>query len=116
MKLFKVTFVLLVLLFSGWAAAHNRLLSTTPEEGGVAAPGSEISVSFNLETYLLDFDLLNPSGESVLGDYPLPMEASKTFAITVPANAQSGEYTVHWKVEGADTHQLEGSFTVLISQ
>lgn len=108
--------LLLGLLSATPMLAHNKLNATVPEQGAVLtqSPGS-VELRFADAAYLEAVQLQTVAGETVALDFELPAELLNSFSIPLPA-LLDGSYRLLWKVEGSDTHVLEGELGFTVQQ
>jgi copper resistance protein C len=98
------------------AAAHNYLVSSTPEAGTTVSDIPEFVVSVTTNEPLLDvsgeaagFALqVSDSAGAYYGDGCLAVEGA-TLSTRAELGA-AGEYTVGWQVVSTDGHTVDGSF------
>lgn len=110
--------LLLVLGLSPAASllAHNKLASSSPEAGATLAQSpAAIELNFADATYLESVELHTAAGEPVSLDFEPPAELASGFSIPLPA-LTAGSYTLHWKIEGSDTHVLEGELPFSVEE
>ena len=104
------------LLFAPTLLAHNKLTSVVPADGAVlAASPSFVELGFADPTYLDSVEVETAEGQAVVLDFESPSELLSGFRIPLPT-LDAGTYRVHWKVEGSDTHVLEGEFTFNVQE
>ncbi len=96
--------------------AHNKLASTSPADAATLAQSpATIDITFADATYLESVELLSAGGEAIALDFVPPADLASSFSIPVPA-LSAGAYTVRWKIEGSDTHVLEGEFSFSVEE
>ncbi|MGH8930982.1 MAG: copper resistance CopC family protein [Egibacteraceae bacterium] len=102
--------MVLSLAFAAPAAAHARLLGTAPADGAtVAEPVSAVILEFNQLVGLPELAVSGPDGQP-LSLEPLPSEGQR-FVQSLPPLAQTGVYTVTWRVVSVDRDPVEGQFS-----
>lgn len=108
--------LLLVALMLGAQAAlaHNSLKSSMPGDGAVinVAPDA-LELVFSDSTYLVSVTVTPENGKQAPLDFEPPLDYSPQFRVPLPMLAP-GRYTVDWKVEGQDTHIIEGKFSFTV--
>lgn len=88
------------------AAAHSALTASSPADGDVvAAPVSEIAMTFREEIRLTRVDLDGPDGGT-----RLELEDPSGVDFLLPADLGQGEYLLKWLGLGADGHPMKGEF------
>ncbi|MDO0934475.1 copper resistance protein CopC [Streptomyces sp. DG2A-72] len=112
--------VLLVLGGAGTASAHAALRSTDPADGSVlkSAPG-ELTLTFTESVGLLDDSvrILDPSGHRLrLGEAEHVPGRADAVRVSLPAKADTGTFTVAWRVVSADSHPVSGAFTFSVGK
>lgn len=100
------------------AAAHPRLVSSTPASGGhIAAAPVELTLTFNenITLALSKLTLLNAAQKPVLLD-TLHSHASdaKTLMAKTATPLTAGRYTVKWQAAGSDGHPMRGEFSFVV--
>jgi copper resistance protein C len=112
--------VLALLLAAVWtapAAAHARLVASTPGDGATLdEPPGEVVLEFN-EMVEADFGQLQvsgPDGERL--DASAPIGEGTTVRSPLLEPTASGTYTVAYRVVSADGHPVEGSFTFELTE
>ncbi|WP_210582284.1 copper resistance protein CopC [Streptomyces sp. GESEQ-4] len=112
--------VLLVLGGAGTASAHAALRSTDPADGSVlkSAP-RDLTLTFTESVGLLDDSvrILDPSGHRLrLGEAEHVPGRSDAVRVSLPAKADTGTFTVAWRVVSADSHPVSGAFTFSVGK
>ena len=113
-KLLLVMFIFMF-TFATNAFAHTHLESSSPENGQVVTEElREISLTFGGEIEKLStFELSNTEGQSIPVESITVGEEQMTGTLTNPL--ENGNYTVDWKIVGADGHPIEGEFTFSVN-
>jgi methionine-rich copper-binding protein CopC len=122
MKLFRqfALAVSTVLVLTTTAAAHAKLVSSTPAENTKVASPQAVTLVFN-ETLSADFsdvELLMLSMPGMDMTSPMAMDGittalsddKMTLVATPGKPLTSGRYRLNWHVVTSDTHRIEGSF------
>ncbi|MGX5769787.1 copper resistance CopC family protein [Microbacterium trichothecenolyticum] len=105
----------IVLLSSaGPAAAHDSLISTSPEAGStVSVVPQEISLTFSGEVLTLDsavvIEVIAPDGQTNVAD-GAPVVSGTTVTQAVLAEQGAGNYTVRWRVTSSDGHPISDEY------
>ncbi|WP_328361624.1 copper resistance protein CopC [Streptomyces sp. NBC_00445] len=112
--------VLLVLGGAGTASAHAALRATDPADGSVlkSAP-RDLTLTFTESVGLLDDSvrILDPSGHRLrLGEAEHVPGRSDAVRVSLPAKADTGTFTVAWRVVSADSHPVSGAFTFSVGK
>ncbi|MGW0756206.1 copper resistance protein CopC [Streptomyces sp. NPDC002814] len=112
--------VLLVLGGAGTASAHAALRSTDPADGSVlkSAP-RDLTLTFTESVGLLEDSvrILDPSGHRLrLGEAEHVPGRSDAVRVSLPAKADTGTFTVAWRVVSADSHPVSGAFTFSVGK
>lgn len=96
------------------AAAHTKLTSTVPAEGGsMPAPVKELVLEFAGDVRLTAVTLADAAGaKKTIADVPTALAAK--FSLAVRDELAPGGYVITWRAVGADTHVVSGEihFTV----
>ena len=100
-----------VTLAAGPAAAHARLVSSTPAANATVAPTRAVSLTFSERSVpaFSSFDVVNAAGEKV----EIRVSASedgKTLTGTLPRPLTAGTYRVDWRIASSDGHRMTGSY------
>jgi hypothetical protein len=103
-----------LLLSAGQAAAHAKLVSSTPAENATVAAPSQITLKFNekLQPKFSGFEL--KTGGAVV---PVKVTAGKDqlTLVGVPAKPlAAGAYEVTWHAVTADTHRMQGAYSFTV--
>ena len=95
------------------AAAHDEVLSTSPEQDAVleTAP-EEIELTYSGEIMDIGHQVLvtDSEGQSVT-EGPLERDGSQVIQPLADTGAQDGTYQVVWRVVSSDGHPIEGTYT-----
>lgn len=110
---------LLLVLVPAPAAAHQRLLHTSPESGAVLhiAP-SELRLAFNeaLELAFSEVDLIGPEGVAVaLGAARIAPDSAGVLVLPIRGELHAGQYTVRWQTAGRDGHPVRGEYAFAVA-
>ena len=95
------------------AAAHDEVLSTSPEQGAVLESAPEqIELSYSGEIMDIGHQVLvtGPEGQSVT-EGPLERDGSQVVQRLAEAGSEEGTYQVVWRVVSSDGHPIEGTYT-----
>ena len=95
------------------AAAHDEVLSTSPEQGAVLESAPEqIELSYSGEIMDIGHQVLvtGPEGQSVT-EGPLERDGSQVVQPLAEAGSEEGTYQVVWRVVSSDGHPIEGTYT-----
>lgn len=95
------------------AAAHDEVLSTSPEQGAVLETAPEqIELSYSGEIMDIGHQVLvtGPEGQSVT-EGPLERDGSQVLQPLAEAGSEEGTYQVVWRVVSSDGHPIEGTYT-----
>lgn len=105
----------ILLLSSAAVSAHTALEASSPADGEVMTEEpQEIILEFNtgLEE-ASSFTVENAEGEEI--PFGIALEEQKM--IGTPGSAMAdGEYTVNWKIIGADGHPIEGTYAFTVKK
>jgi len=101
-----------VTLAAGPAAAHARLVSSTPAANATVAPTRTISLTFSERSVpaFSSFDVVNAAGEKV-AIRVAGSEDGKTLTGTLARPLAAGAYRVDWRIASSDGHRMTGSYT-----
>jgi methionine-rich copper-binding protein CopC len=111
MKILRMLFVTIIILFSSVAWAHTGLRSSVPEDGAIINESPvELSISFRQNVRLVEVTLINAQGDFVAFDFEAPEEEGTTFSWSLPP-LSAGYYRVSWVAMGGDAHNVRGEFT-----
>ena len=106
--------VVVSLLGTSPAWAHNALISTTPGDGkSVRTPPSSVVLTFNEPAIRSGTKVLvtGPDGSATDGD---PQLVDTAVEQDLKAELPAGEYTVEWRVASADGHPISGTFSFTV--
>ena len=95
------------------AAAHDEVLSTSPEQGAVLESAPEqIELSYSGEIMDIGHQVLvtGPEGQSVT-EGPLERDGSQVVQPLAETGSEEGTYQVVWRVVSSDGHPIEGTYT-----
>ncbi|WP_282019643.1 copper resistance CopC family protein [Planomicrobium okeanokoites] len=113
MKKILLLTLFILLLSSTVVSAHTALEASSPSDGEVMTEEPrEIILEFNtpLEE-ASSFTVENAEGEEI--PFGITLEEQKMIG-TLGAAMADGEYTVNWKIIGADGHPIEGAYTFTV--
>ncbi|MBP1156477.1 MULTISPECIES: copper resistance protein CopC [unclassified Paenibacillus] len=111
-----VLFSLMLMFFIPTSVfAHTGLKSSTPSKGeNIAKEVKEITMQFNTDLGSLStFDLTNNQGQKIKPE-KVAVEGSDLKG-TLAQPLANGEYTVHWKIIGTDSHPVEGNYVFTVN-
>jgi methionine-rich copper-binding protein CopC len=105
-----------MLLASGLASAHAKLVKTAPAANASVAPPSLVQVRFSeaIETKLSSLKLAAADGSAVT---VMSMnEAKDPAALSIMPNTplKPGAYTATWSVVSDDGHKTQGTFSFTV--
>ena len=95
------------------AAAHDEVLSTSPEQGAVLESAPEqIELSYSGEIMDIGHQVLvtGPEGQYVT-EGPLERDGSQVVQPLAETGSEEGTYQVVWRVVSSDGHPIEGTYT-----
>ena len=95
------------------AAAHDEVLSTSPEQDAVLETAPEqIELSYSGEIMDIGHQVLvtGPEGQSVT-EGPLERDGSQVVQPLAETGSEEGTYQVVWRVVSSDGHPIEGTYT-----
>ena len=95
------------------AAAHDEVLSTSPEQDAVLETAPEqIELTYSGEIMDIGHQVLvtGPDGQSVT-EGPLERDGSQVVQPLAEAGSEEGTYQVVWRVVSSDGHPIEGTYT-----
>ena len=98
------------------AAAHDEVLSTSPEQDAVLETAPEqIELSYSGEIMDIGHQVLvtGPDGLSVT-EGPLERDGSQVIQPLAETGSEEGTYQLVWRVVSSDGHPIEGTFTYRI--
>ncbi len=104
----------------GWprpAAAHAFPEHETPSAGAtVAAPPARVAIDFDapIEKLFAKLEVLDSAGRNLAAAPPAVDPANRRLSAAVPP-LNPGSYTVAWRVECADGHGTEGSYSFTVA-
>ncbi len=107
----------LLLASAAPAAAHDNLISTTPEAGStVGVSPAEISLTFSGElltaTSSVVIEVTSPDGRNVAEGEPLV--DGTTVTQTLAGGQSAGVFTVLWRVVSSDGHPISDQYTYTV--
>ncbi len=105
-----------VLAAAGAAAAHGKVLSTTPVSGQAGASPAEVRLVLS-EAIFPKFSgiVLKDAAGHVVKTGPAGVDATKKqMFVPLTARLAPGSYTVVWHVVCADTHRMQGQFGFVV--
>ncbi|MFD1104249.1 copper homeostasis periplasmic binding protein CopC [Sphingobium olei] len=103
----------------GVAAAHSKLLSSSPAANATVAKPTKLTLTFS-ETFLAPMSGVEivMTGMPGMADHPpMPIKGfktsveGKTMTVTLPRSLPAGSYDLKWHIVGADQHKMEGSYS-----
>ena len=100
------------------AAAHDEVLSTSPEQGAVLESAPEqIELSYSGEIMDIGHQVLvtGPDGQSVT-EGPLERDGSQVIQPLAETGSEEGTYQVVWRVVSSDGHPIEGTYTYEVGE
>ena len=100
------------------AAAHDEVLSTSPEQGAVLESAPEqIELSYSGEIMDIGHQVLvtGPEGQSVT-EGPLERDGSQVVQPLAETGSEEGTYQVVWRVVSSDGHPIEGTYTYEVGE
>lgn len=119
----KRSFVALIaaaaLALPGVAAAHSKLLSSSPAADATVAKPTKLTLTFS-ETFLAPMsgvDLTMTGMPGTADHPPMPIKGFKTsvegksMIVTLPRALPAGSYDLKWHIVGADQHKMEGGYS-----
>lgn len=115
MKKILLLTLFILLLSSAAVSAHTALEASSPSDGEVMTEEPrEIILEFNtpLEE-ASSFTVENAEGEEI--PFGITLEEQKMTGAPGAAMAD-GEYTVNWKIIGADGHPIEGAYAFTVKK
>ncbi|UJF25506.1 copper resistance CopC family protein [Planococcus sp. 107-1] len=113
MKKILLLTLFILLLSSAVVSAHTALEESSPVDGEtVAEEPREIVLEFNTSLEeASSFTVENAEGEEI--PFGVTIEDQKMIG-TLGAAMADGEYTVNWKIIGADGHPIEGTYAFTV--
>ncbi|MFB0874225.1 MULTISPECIES: copper homeostasis periplasmic binding protein CopC [unclassified Sphingobium] len=116
---FVALFAAAAIALPGVAAAHSKLLSSSPAANATVAKPTKLTLTFS-ETFLAPMSGvdLTMTGMPGMADHP-PMQIKgfktsvegKTMTVTLPRALPAGSYDLKWHIVGADQHKMEGGYS-----
>lgn len=103
----------------GVAAAHSKLLSSSPAANATVAKPTKLTLTFS-ETFLAPMsgvDLIMTGMPGMADHPPMPIKGfktsveGKTMTVTLPRALPAGSYDLKWHIVGADQHKMEGGYS-----
>ncbi|HEX6938268.1 MAG TPA: copper resistance protein CopC [Longimicrobiales bacterium] len=102
------------------AAAHEVLKRSVPANGArLDAAPRELRLTFGraVEPALTRVELIGPTGAAVELTAPVrAADSANVVTVAVVGPLMAGDYTVRWRVVGADGHPVQGQFHFAISE
>jgi methionine-rich copper-binding protein CopC len=107
------------LALPGVAAAHSKLLSSSPAADATVAKPIKLTLTFS-ETFLAPMSGvdLTMTGMPGMADHPpMPIKGFKTsvegksMIVTLPRALPAGSYDLKWHIVGTDQHKMEGGYS-----
>lgn len=101
------------------AAAHPKLVSSTPAANATVKPTAKVELRFSerLVARLSTAQVVMTGMPGMTDHPPMPMQAraaiapdGSTLVLTFARPLAAGSYKVAWQVVSADTHNAQGSF------
>jgi methionine-rich copper-binding protein CopC len=107
----------LLLASAAPAAAHDNLISSTPEAGStVGVSPAEISLTFSGElltaTSAVVIEVTSPDGQNIAEGEPAVDGTTVTQTLT--ASQSAGVFTVLWRVVSSDGHPISDQYTYTV--
>lgn len=103
----------LMALAAAPAAAHDELLSTTPQEGAVLETAPE-QIELTFSGAIMDIGnevrVMDSTGESVTAGEP-ELDGTRVIQPMTNPGAQDETYRVVWRVVSSDGHPIDGTFS-----
>lgn len=109
----------LALALPGVAAAHSKLVSSTPAANATVAKPTKLTLTFS-ETFLAPMsgaELVMTGMPGMANHDPMPIKGfktdvnGKTMTLTFPRALPAGSYDIKWHIVGADQHKMEGGYS-----
>ncbi|WP_454777954.1 copper resistance CopC family protein [Georgenia muralis] len=103
--------VLVLALGSAPAAAHDYLVSTSPEaDATVDVPPTSVDLTFNRSLLGVAPAMIvtDPAGETLVEGTPEIRDA--VASMPMPSSMAEGTYRVAWSVVSSDGHRIQGAF------
>lgn len=99
-----------MLLFAGAANAHVELYDASPAaDSMLESSPKELFLSFSGDVRVVKLTLNDADGKAIDFGFKPVMKATDEMSWTLPELA-AGQYTVHWKVMGADGHSFKSQY------
>ncbi|MDT8760518.1 copper homeostasis periplasmic binding protein CopC [Sphingomonas psychrotolerans] len=101
------------------AAAHPKLVASTPAANAVVNPLAKLTLSFSerLVARMSSAQVVMTGMPGMAEHAPMPVQGraaiapdGKTLVVSFSHPLARGSYKVTWQVVSADTHRVEGSF------
>jgi methionine-rich copper-binding protein CopC len=117
--MFPTLLAAIALTLPGVAAAHVRLVSSTPAANATVVKPTKLTLNFS-ETFLPPLsgaELTMTAMPGMPNHAPMPIKGfktsveGKTMTLTLPRALPAGTYSLKWHVVGADQHKMEGSYS-----
>jgi copper resistance protein C len=103
------------LLLSISVQAHTHLHVSVPANKAVVAKGPDaLSLTFSGLSRLTSLTLQR-EGSSVEEIGPLPTAEEKEFVVPLGKSLPPGKYEIKWRIAGADSHVMAGSFSFTVA-
>jgi copper transport protein len=110
--------LLLLLLYPAVAAAHQRLLGTSPARDSIVdVVPHELRLSFHepVELAFTTIRLVGPDGAPVaLGNARVAADSTVVLVVPIAGPLRAGRYTVRWATASRDGHPVQGEFGFVI--
>jgi methionine-rich copper-binding protein CopC len=114
-ELFILGLVLCSLAVVPVVSAHAYLVNSTPEDGAqLTDPPEAVTLQFSTKVTSADITVTDLAGNRV-DTGSVSRRSDTTFRVPLDT-LSSGAYTVEWRIISADGHQLDGSFTFVVSE
>jgi methionine-rich copper-binding protein CopC len=114
-RLMPAVAVVTALMLPSAAAAHARLVSSTPAAGSTVASPRAFSLTFSekMAPAFSTFEVVNAAGVKV-PVRTVVSEDGKTLSAPVARPLAAGAYVINWRLASSDGHRMTGSvpFTV----
>lgn len=96
---------------AGPAAAHARLVSSTPAANAAVAAPASLSLTFSERAVpaFSSFDVINAAGEKLTVRVAVS-EDGKTLTGVPARPLAAGAYRVEWRIASSDGHRMTGSY------
>lgn len=106
-----------LVLFPAVAAAHQRLLGTSPSSSVDEVP-RELRLTFYepVELSFTTIRLVGPDGRTLtLGALRTSADSANVLIVPITGQLVAGQYTVHWATASRDGHPVQGEFGFAIA-